>query len=75
MRYMMLMRTSVDRTVLTVTRHDGGWAVEREGDFFGQSSDKEAAKAAANREARRLIDEGRACQVCISGETGFFTRA
>ncbi len=58
--------------MLTVTRHDGGWAVEHEGAYFGHSTDKEVAKAAANKLARQMLDGGRACQVRVSGELGYF---
>lgn len=61
-----------DRAVLTVQRHDGSWAVELEGQHFGHSPDKEVAKAAANRRARQILDSGRACQVRIFGEHGFW---
>ena len=68
------MREITDRTVLTVLRHDGGWSVEESGEHFGQSADKEVAKAAANRRARTLLDAGRACQVRVTGEHGFWAR-
>lgn len=69
------MRMMTDRAVLTVLPHDGGWAVELDGEVFGRSSDKEIAKAAANRRARQIQDEGGACQVRVSGEHGFFQGA
>ena len=72
MCYDFRMRMMTDRAVLTVQPHDGGWAVELEGEVFGRSPDKEVAKAAANRRARQIQDEGRPCQVRISGEHGFF---
>jgi len=56
---------------LTVTRHDGLWCVEHEGQSFGHSPDKEIARAAANRHAREMLDGGRACEVRVFGETGF----
>ncbi|MCR5873030.1 DUF2188 domain-containing protein [Phenylobacterium sp. J426] len=62
----------MDRVVFTVTRHEGQWAVEQEGRYFGHSRDKEDAKAAANREARANQDAGRPCQVRVIGEHGFF---
>jgi hypothetical protein len=34
--------------------------------------DKEIAKAAANKRARQVQEEGRPCQVRVSGETGFY---
>jgi hypothetical protein len=61
-----------DRAVLTILRHDGAWAVELDGEIFGRSQDREVAKAAANRRARQMQDSGRACQVRVSGETGFY---
>jgi hypothetical protein len=69
------MRTLVDRAVLTVARHEGVWSVELDGERFGHSPDKEEAKAAANRHARQIQDEGRPCQVRVSGEHGFFDAA
>lgn len=61
-----------DRAVLTVIRDAGSWVVELDGDLFGRSADKEVAKAAANRRAREMQDGGRACQVRVSGEHGFY---
>ena len=66
------MQKGVERSILSVVRHDGGWAVELDRDHFGYSSDKEVAKAAANKQARQMQDEGRPCQVRVSGEHGFF---
>ena len=66
------MRMIPDRAVFTVTRHEGVWSVEHEGQSFGHSSDKEVAKAAANRRARETQDGGRPCQVKIWGEYGYF---
>ncbi|HEY3696732.1 hypothetical protein [Phenylobacterium sp.] len=66
------MKIGQDRAVLTVTRHEGVWVVEHEGSIFGHSPDKEIAKATANKRARQMLDGGRACQVRISGEHGFF---
>ena len=65
------MQMQPDRAVLTVTRHDGAWAVEHEGRHFGHTSDKEVAKASAHKRARQLHDTGRACQVRVLGEDGF----
>lgn len=62
-----------DRAVLTVGRHQGDWAVELDGEVFGRSQDREVAKAAANRRAQVIQASGRACQVRVSGETGFYT--
>ena len=66
-----LMRMVTDRAVLTVLRHEGAWAVELDGELFGRSRDQEGAKAAANRRVRELQDSGRACQVRVTGETGY----
>jgi hypothetical protein len=66
------MRMIPDRAVLTVARSGVGWAVELDGQLFGHSPDKEIAKAAANRRARQMQDGGRACQVRVSGEHGFY---
>ena len=69
------MREITNRTVLNVMRHEGGWSVEQNGDYFGQSPDKEVAKAAAHRRATSLNEAGQACQVRVSGETGFWARS
>jgi hypothetical protein len=66
------MRIIQDRAVLTVIRSGEQWAVELEGQLFGQSPDKEVAKAFANKRARQMQDSGRACQVRVNGEHGFF---
>jgi hypothetical protein len=66
------MRPITERAVLTVRRHEAGWAVELEGELFGVSSEREIAKAAANRRAREMQDSGRPCLVRVHGETGFF---
>ena len=66
------MRDVPDRAVFTVIRHDGQWAVEHAGEFFGHSTDKEVAKAAANKRARAAQDSGRPCQVRVHGELGFY---
>ena len=66
------MRMVPDRAVLTVTRREGVWRVEYDGEAFGHSSDKEIAKAAAHRQARQMLDGGRACEVRVSGEHGFW---
>lgn len=66
---------TIDRAVLTVIPRDGGWAVEFDGDVFGHSRDKDVARAAANRRAREVQDGGRACQVRVYGEHGFWAAA
>jgi len=65
------MRTIVDRAILTIVQQEGSWAVEFEGQLFGQSIDKEVAKAAAHKRARAMQDGGRPCQIRISGEPNF----
>jgi predicted NAD/FAD-binding protein len=65
------MRMTLNRAVLTVTRSDGVWSVEHEGQSFGHSADKEVAKAAANRRALQMLDGGQPCQVKVWGEMGF----
>lgn len=69
------MRNGPQRVIFTVARHNGGWAVEHEGEFLDQTSDKEVAKAAANKRARAAQDAGLACQVRVSGEHGFYAAA
>jgi hypothetical protein len=69
------MRNELDRAVLTVAKHNDVWAVEMDGEMFGHSRDKEEAKAAANKQARQIQDGGRACQVRVSGEHGYFDSA
>ena len=66
------MRADVDRAVLTVLRDSGAWAVEHDGEFFGHSPEKEIAKACACKRAREMLAGGRACQVRVHGEHGFF---
>lgn len=66
------MRINSERTILTVQRCDGAWAVEHDGQLFGHSRDKEVAKAAANKHAREIQDRGGSCQVLVTGEHGFF---
>lgn len=66
----MSIRSPV-RTVINVTRHPLGWAVEHDGQIYDASRDKEAAKAAANKRARASQDSGRPCEIRIEGERGF----
>ncbi len=65
------MRMVPDRAVLTVSRFEGVWRVELDGESFGHSPDKEVAKAAANRHARQMLDGGKPCQVRVQGELGY----
>ena len=67
-----LMRTELERAVLTVLRHAGGWAVKYDGEHFGHSPDKEVAKAFAHKRAREIVTAGRGAQVLVHGENGFF---
>lgn len=66
------MRTELERAILKVLRHAGGWAVEYDGERFGQSPDKEVAKAAAHKRARQIAADGRGARVLVHGEQGFF---
>lgn len=66
------MRMDIDRAVLTIMRHAGSWVVEQDGEHFGRTDNREAAMAFANRRAREIQDAGRACQVRVSGEQGFY---
>lgn len=70
-----MARDSTDRSIFTVARHDGRWAVEHDGEYFDHTIDKEEAKAAANKRARTAQDAGRPCQVRVTGEHGFFAPA
>ena len=65
------MRITPERAVLTVAKHDGQWAVELEGEYFGHSADKEETKATATKKARQMFDDGKPCQVRVSGENFF----
>ena len=69
-----MKRSAMIRVVLTVSPHDNGWAVERDGAYSDQSSNKEEAKAAATKQARQLIDSGMPCQVIVTGDIGYFVR-
>ena len=66
------MRILLERTVFTVQRHNGQWAIEHNGEYFDHSDDKEVVKAAANKRARNALDEGQACQIRVTGEHGFY---
>ena len=66
------MRMIQERAVFTVMRHNGQWAVEHEGQHFGHSSDKEVARAEAAKRMRQVQDGGRACQIRVTGEYGFY---
>ncbi|MFL5294957.1 MAG: DUF2188 domain-containing protein [Phenylobacterium sp.] len=71
----MAIRGAAERETLTVARDDGRWAVEHQGVFSDHTSDREEAKAAANKRARELQDAGRPCQVRVTGEHGYFADA
>ncbi|MGH6992087.1 MAG: hypothetical protein ACRED8_08720 [Caulobacteraceae bacterium] len=66
------MRMVTDRAVFTVEWREGLWMVEHGGDYFGHSPDKEVAKAAAAKRMRQVYDSGRACQIRVTGEHGFY---
>ncbi len=68
----MAVRVAGDREILTVSRYEGRWAVEHHGIFSDHTAEKEEAKASANKRARALQDEGRACLVRVTGEHGFY---
>jgi hypothetical protein len=70
-----IKRSAIERVVLTVSPHDGGWAVEQGGEYSDLSANREEASAAATKQARRLIDSGTPCQVVVAGEIGYFVRA
>ncbi|MBX7249091.1 MAG: hypothetical protein K1X35_08635 [Caulobacteraceae bacterium] len=65
------MAANLDRAVLTVARHEGQWAVELDGEYFGHSPNKEETKASATKRARQMFDQGTPCQVRVSGENFF----
>jgi len=65
------MRVTLERSVFTVVRLQGAWAVEHGGEVFGHASDKEEAKAWAHKRAREIVDRGGAAQVCVLGEGPF----
>ena len=62
----------IDRTILTICRHQDGWAVEEEGRYFGYSADRDVVRATANKRAREMMDEGCPCLVRVAGEPGFY---
>jgi hypothetical protein len=63
---------SQTREIFTVTRHLDGWAVEHNGTYSDASLSKDEVSAAAHKHARASHDAGRAAQVTVSDETGFF---
>lgn len=69
------LRNQPDRLTFTVVRHNGGWAVEHDGEHLDQTIDKEVAKAAANKRARACHDAGQPCIIRVSGENGFYAAA
>jgi len=69
-----MKRSALVRIILTVSPHEDGWAVERDGAYSDHSSHKEEAKASATKQARRLIDSGTPCQVIVAGDVGYFVR-
>ena len=67
------MKMPQDRAILTVTRVEGVWRVEHEGEPFGHSREKAVAEAAARRFAREMQDAGRPCQVRVLGDASWAT--
>ncbi len=67
-----MAKPAVQRTIFTVARFEGDWAVEQGGEFFDRSSDKEAVTASAHRRARAASDAGQLCQVLVSTPRGFY---
>ena len=68
-----MSRAGPDRTTFTVAPHNGGWAVEEGGVFSSRCVTKDEAMAEANKRARAAHDDGRACQVRVTGEIGYFS--
>ncbi len=58
--------------IFSVVQHDGAWTVEHEGARSNRSPEKAVAIASAHKLARAAITVGRAVQVRIEGETGYF---
>jgi hypothetical protein len=69
------MAMELARTIFAVIEYGDGWAVESGGSILERKSDKDEAKAAAHRRARKSQDAGRACMVRVSGENGFVTKS
>jgi hypothetical protein len=59
----MGMLPKADRAVFTVVAHEGGWAVEHEGEYLDRSSRREDAVACASRRARAAFALGRLVQL------------
>lgn len=72
--YVLIERMKIPqgRIVFTVTRDRELWAVEHLGEYYDHSRDKNEARASANKRAREAQNSGAACQVRVSGETGYF---
>ena len=62
------------RMVYTVMPHQGGWAVERDGQMLDPASSKAEVMASASRRARAASAAGELTQVVVRGEGGFFGR-
>jgi hypothetical protein len=62
------MAIAPERSLFTVGLHNGLWAVEHDGQYFDHSQDKEVAKAAAIKRARRAQEGGILCKVKVNGE-------
>ncbi len=67
LQYLMIGKQP-DRAILTVSNVEGVWAVELDGARFGETRDKDVARATANKRAREIQDGGRACEIRIAGE-------
>ena len=62
------------RMIFTVTPHDGGWAVEHDGQYMDLAPTKAEVMASASRRARAKSGEGSLTQVVVRGESGYFAR-
>ena len=60
-----------ERAVFTVVPHNGGWAVEHEGDFLDTSRYRDEIMACASKRARASHNAGRFAKVVVAGEPGF----
>lgn len=66
------MAINLQRALFTIARHEGGWAVEHEGEFFDPSSEREEVVAAACRRARASNEGGAPARVCVQGDSFAF---
>jgi hypothetical protein len=58
--------------IFLVVQHDGAWSVAHEGRLSNRSLIKDEVIASATKLARAAASPGRAVQVRIDGETGYF---